>query len=258
MPRWFASELLGTFVLVFLGTGAVATSVAYDAPAGLFQIAAVWGGAVTVGIYLSAAGSGAHLNPAITLASAAFRGFPMRRVPGYVAAQFAGAFLAACCVSLLFDGGLAAFEESRHITRGAPESVATAKCYGEYFAEPVAHGTAFLAEFLGTALLALAVFGFTAKGNPSGPGALVPPAVGLTLTALICVFAPLSQGGFNPARDLAPRAFSALAGWGALPFAHNGIAWLTVYVVAPVLGGLAGAAVATGLFREVAEGGERG
>ena len=250
MPKWFLSELAGTFVLVFFGTGVVATSIAFDAPVGLFQIAAVWGCAVTAAIFLSAHHSGAHINPAITLAFAAFTDFPKKRVPGYIAAQFIGAFLAACAVSLLFNNGFAAFEEARHITRGTPESVATAKSFGEFYAAPITTLNAFGAEFIGTLLLAFAVFGFIAKGNESGPAALTPLAIGLTLTALICVLAPISQGGFNPARDLAPRLFSSLAGWGKIPFSTNGHAWLTVYVIAPCLGSLCGGFLATRLFRQ--------
>ncbi len=259
-PKWFASELLGTFLLVFFGTGSVATAVALGAPVGLFQVAAVWGLGLSVAIFLTAHHSGAHLNPAITLAFAAFGGFPKGRVPGYLAAQFTGAFLAAGAVYLLFGGSIAAFEDAHHITRGAPGSEASAMIFGEFFPNPdgsplteaaretVPHGTALFAEFLGTLLLALAIFGFTARENASGPGALTPLAIGITLTALISIFAPLTQAGFNPARDLSPRLFSSLAGWGKIPFGTNGIGWLSVYVLAPCAGACCGAAIANRLF----------
>ena len=113
----------------------------------------------------------------------------------------------------------------------------------------VSHGRACFAEVLGTALLALAIFGFTAKENSGGPGAMVPFAIGLALTALICIFAPLTMAGFNPARDLAPRVFSALAGWKSIPFSTNGIGWLTVYVISPCLGALAGGFVSRRLYK---------
>ena len=120
--------------------------------------------------------------------------------------------------------------------------------FGEYYSKPVSQLNAFCAEFLGTLLLALVIFGFTAKENKSGPGPMTPVAIGMALTTLICVFAPLTQAGFNPARDLAPRFFSAIAGWGNLPFTHNGIGWLTVYVVAPCCGALTGAWIGNFLF----------
>jgi glycerol uptake facilitator protein len=98
-------------------------------------------------------------------------------------------------------------------------------------------------------LLAVTVFGFTARTNSTGPGLLTPLIIGCTLTTLICVFAPLTMAGFNPARDLAPRIFSSLAGWGSLPFTVNGPGWLIVYVLAPVAGAIPGAALADALHR---------
>ena len=159
-----------------------------------------------------------------------------------------GAFIAAAAVFFLFEGKITQYEESNHITRGTPESIATARMFGEYYSEPVSQVTAMCAEFLGTMLLALVIFGFTAKENKSGPGAMTPVAIGMALTTLICVFAPLTQAGFNPARDLAPRFFSAIAGWENLPFTHNGIGWLTVYVMAPCGGALTGAWIGNFLF----------
>ena len=253
---WVQGELLGTFLLVFFGCGSVATSVALGANMGLFQVAIVWGLGLTVAIYLTGALSGAHLNPAITLAFVVCQGFPVRRALAYVGLQFTGAFLAAAAVYALFGGAISAFELENGLVRGNSGSEASAMIFGEYFPNPgakpltedtrqiVSHGTACFAEALGTALLALAIFGFTSRRNEGGPGALTPIALGLTLTTLICIFAPLTQAGFNPARDLAPRLFSSLVGWKDIPFSTNGLGWLTVYVVSPcigaVLGGLAG------------------
>ena len=253
MKNQFYGELLGTFLLVFFGCGAVATAVSVEAPVGLFQVAIVWGLGLSVAIYLTGGLSGAHLNPAISLAFAVFTAFPYRRLPLYFSAQFLGAFLAAAAVYGLYGGCINAFEETAGIERGMAGSEASAMIFGEYFPNPggkaieakaqaqVSLGRAFFAEFLGTALLSLTIFGMTAKTNSAGPGALTPIAIGIALTTLICIFAPLTMAGFNPARDLAPRVFSSLAGWGAIPFTVNGIGWLIVYIVAPCGGALAGA-----------------
>jgi len=261
MPRWFSGELIGTFLLVFFGCGSVATAVALDAPVGLFQVAAVWGLGLSAAIFITAQASGAHLNPAITLAFAVVRDFPKSRIPGYLFAQFLGAFAAAAMVYALFGGAITRFEQARGIERGEAGSEASAMIFGEYFPNPgampltdearqgVPHWRAALAEFFGTALLALAIFGFTAGGNRSGPGQMTPLAIGFTLTTLICIFAPLTMAGFNPARDLGPRLFSSLAGWDSHPFQVNGIGWLTVYIVAPCLGAVAGAATADAVYR---------
>lgn len=261
MPRWFSGELIGTFLLVFFGCGSVATAVALDVPVGLFQVAIVWGLGLSVAIFVSAGASGAHLNPAITLAFAFVRDFPKARILGYFAAQFLGAFAAAAMVYLLFGGAIQRFESQNGIERGKPGSEASAMVFGEYYPNPgakpltegasavVPHWRAIAAEFFGTALLALAIFGFTNRENKSGPAAITALAIGFTLTTLICIFAPLTMAGFNPARDLAPRVFSSLVGWGSLPFTVNGIGWLTVYVLAPCGGAFLGAVIADGVYR---------
>ncbi len=258
--HWFLSELLGTFLLVFFGCGAVATAVALAAPVGLFQVAIVWGLGLALAITLTGPHSGAHLNPAITVAFAVWTDFPKNRIAGYFAAQFAGAFLAAAMLYAMFGPAIAVFESVNGIERGMPGSEASAMIFGEFFPNPggsswgenapatVGPMQALLAEFLGTAFLALGIFGLTAKGNPFAAGKFTPLAIGLLLTALICVFAPVSMAGFNPARDLAPRIFSALAGWKGYVFTANGSGWLTVYLIAPVVGAVAGGWLGRQLF----------
>ena len=263
--HWFTAEVIGTFILVFFGCGSVATAVALGAPVGLFQVAIVWGLGLALAITLTGPHSGAHLNPAITLAFAAWTDFPRQRIIGYLGAQFLGAFLAALVVYGLFGPAIEAFETREGITRGAPGSEASAMIFGEFFPNPggqpwteatraaVPAPQALLAEFLGTAFLALGIFGLTAESNPFRSGRLTPLAIGLLLTLLICLFAPLSQAGFNPARDFAPRLFSAFAGWGGYAFSANGLGWLLVYMVAPVAGALAGGWAGCRLFTRSAE-----
>jgi glycerol uptake facilitator protein len=106
---------------------------------------------------------------------------------------------------------------------------------------------AIFVEALGTAILALVVLGVTDENNKSRPQVLTAAIIGLTVTILISLFGPLTQAAFNPARDLAPRLFSDLAGWGSVPFTANGHGWLTVYVLAPIVGAVAGG----GIYRRV-------
>jgi glycerol uptake facilitator protein len=107
--------------------------------------------------------------------------------------------------------------------------------------------TAFLAEVFGTAVLLFVICGVTDERNPSRPGILTAAVIGLTVTLLISLLGPLTMACFNPARDLGPRIFSSLAGWGTVPFTVNGTGWLTVYILAPLLGGLLGA----GLYHKI-------
>jgi glycerol uptake facilitator protein len=258
---WFAGEFFGTFLLVFFGCGSVAAAVLTGAQVGIFQVAIVWGLGIATAIYLTGALSGAHLNPAVTCALATSGRFPARRMAGYIMAQFAGAFAAAAVLHAVFAGPLLAYEQAHGIVRGAPGSEASAMIFGEFFPNPggrplteamramVPPGAAFFVEALGTAILVLVILAVTDERNAARPRELTAATIGLTITLLISLLAPLTQAGFNPARDLAPRAWSALAGWGSVPFAVNGWGWLTVYVLAPLVGGQAGGILYRVFFR---------
>ncbi|QDU96376.1 MIP/aquaporin family protein [Lignipirellula cremea] len=262
----FLAEALGTFLLVLFGCGSVHAAVLTGAQAGLWQVAIVWGVAIMAAIYVTGAVSGAHINPAITLALAVWGKFSWSKVPLYITAQMVGAFLAAAALFVAYGPYLAAKEEQQQVVRGGPGSIITAMCYGEYFPNPgylaageeplsaaelekfptfVSPPVAFGVELLGTAILALVVFAVTDPRNAGAPAAnLAPVFIGLTVAALISILAPLTQACFNPARDLGPRLFAFLAGWGpaAIP-GPNGIGFVTVYLVAPILGAIVGAGV---------------
>jgi glycerol uptake facilitator protein len=107
---------------------------------------------------------------------------------------------------------------------------------------------AFAAEVIGTAVLLMVILGTTDPYNRDRPQILTAATIGLTVTLLICLMGPLTMACFNPARDLGPRLFSSLAGWKLIPFTANGTGWLTVYIVAPILGGLLGGAIYRAFF----------
>src|ERR671923_2811652 len=130
------SEMLGTFVLICFGDGVVAMAVAalnqsgrgaeiFAASGDWLIIGWGWGLAVTFGVYVAGGISGAHINPAVTLAFAARRGFPWRKVPGYIAAQLVGAFLGALLVYIVYKGAIDSYERANDIVRGDPSSVTT-------------------------------------------------------------------------------------------------------------------------------------
>lgn len=252
IPKWIIGELLGTFVMVFFGCGAVTSAVTSDALVGVFPVAIIWGLGVVIAIYLTASLSGAHLNPAVTVTMAFFHHFPKSRILPYILVQCLGAFLAAATVYLVFSEPLREFENANQITRGMPGSEGSAKVFGEYFPNPGPTGltvesraaismpSAFAAEMIGTALLLMVILGINDPKNTAMPSVFIAPTIGLTVTLLICLLGPLTMACFNPARDFAPRLFSSLVGWRGIPFSTNGWGWLTVYIVAPTLGGLLG------------------
>ena len=261
VPGWFIGEFFGTFLLVFFGCGSVCTAVTTGAQVGVFQVAIAWGLGIATAIYLTAALSGAHLNPAVTVSLAVWSGFPKGRVLPYVLAQVCGAFVASAVLYLVFGDALREFERANGIVRGQAGSEASAMMFGEYFPSPGGHpltaearrrmsaGAAFGAEAIATAVLLLVICCCADERNRARPQELTAATIGLTVTLLISLVGPLTMACFNPARDFGPRVFSALAGWGGVPFRVNGAGWWTVYIVAPVVGGLVGGGIYAAWFR---------
>lgn len=253
--REVIGEMLGTFILVVFGCGSVAVSVLFDAHQGLMQVALAWGIGVVLAIYLTRHLSCAHLNPAVTLAMVVSGRMAVRKLPLYCAAQFAGAILGGLVLYALFAPSIGAYESAHGIVRGTAESVKTAMMFGEYYPNP--GGTAVVSlplaigvEAFGTFILVLMIFALTEGCNVGRPDeALAPVFIGLTVTSIICLLAPLTQAGLNPARDLGPRLVALMAGWGSAALPDRVGGFLHVYVLAPLLGG----AVAALFFVRVLE-----
>jgi glycerol uptake facilitator protein len=242
-PRLYAeliAEFLGTFVLILFGTGVVAMVVLFPTKnqgetihGGFTNITIGWGLAVTMGIYIAGKISGAHLNPAVTVALAVFRGFPWSKVIPYSIAQTAGACAAA---ALVFWNYLPAFRQADPLLEH------TAGVFTTFPAFPGMPQAGFLDQLIGTALLVLLIFAITDELNMPPGVSLAPLMIGLVVVAIGMSFGGMHGYAINPARDFGPRLFTVFAG-----FRNNGLTdgthvwWIPV--VAPLLGGLAGAAI---------------
>lgn len=243
-----AGEFIGTALLVLLGNGVVAGALLTGSKshgAGWMAITAGWASGVFVAVFCVAGTSGAHINPAITIAFASLGIFPWESVPSYIVAQLAGAFTGAAFVWLAYWAHWSRTEEAE-LKRAAFCTSPAVRCYPANF----------LTEAIGTFVL---VFGVLAmKTASAGPlnGSVVPVdlgALGALPVALLVWGIGLSLGGptgyaINPARDLGPRIAYTL-----LPVAGKGpadwtYAWVPVF--GPVVGGLlaAGAYAALGRF----------
>ncbi len=240
----FIGETLGTFIMVLFGCGSVAVTVLFNAHKGLMQIALAWGIGVTLAIYLTRHLSCAHLNPAVTLAMWIGKRMVARKVPAYLTGQFTGAILAGLIIYLLFGPSISAYESAHNIVRGSAESIQTAKMFGEYYAAPgslaiVSMPLAMAAEALGTFLLLLMIFALTEGCNVGRPNdSLTPMFIGLTVTSIIGLIAPLTQAGLNPARDFGPRLVAWIFGWGSAAFPDQYGGFFFVYILAPIIGGM--------------------
>ena len=240
LPAELIAEFLGTFVLILFGIGVVAMVNLFPSNTpgeiihgGFTNVTLGWGLAVTMGIYIAGSISGAHLNPAVTLTMAVFRGFSWPKVLPYCFAQTAGAFVAA---ALVYRNYLPAFRAVD------PEKTHTASVFTTFPAFPEILHAGFLDQVIGTGLLLLLVFAITDEFNsPPGP-ALAPLMIGLVVVAIGISFGGMHGYAINPARDFGPRLFTVVAG-----FHNNGITdgvrvWW-VPVLAPLLGGLIGGAI---------------
>ena len=237
LAREAAAEFLGTFVLLVFGTAVVAQTVLSGNTAGsILEIHIAWGLAVTMGVYVSAGVSGAHLNPAVTLAMAVRGGFPWRKMPAFVAAQFAGAFVASAVTFFTYRDAFRAFDGGvRQVTGAHP----TAGIFATYPQPYLSIFGGFVDQVVGTALLLLVICALTDQDNFAPPARLGPVLIGLSVVLIGETFGFNAGYAINPARDLGPRLFTFVAGWGAEVF-RAGNNWWWVPVVAPCVGGVAG------------------
>lgn len=222
----FLGELLGTFMLILMGDGVVANVSLNKSGmkgAGSIQITFAWGLAVMLPAFIFGAASGAHFNPALTLALAAGGNMDWAEVPVYILGQFAGAILGACLVYLLFKGQFDATEDPK--TK-----------LGVFSTGPSVPnvGLNLLSEIVGTFVLVFAILGV---GNVAG----IASGVEKLLVFGIIVSIGMSLGGLtgyaiNPARDLGPRIAHAILPIKGKGSSNWGYSWIPV--VGPVIGAM--------------------
>ena len=256
------AEFLGTALLIAFGDGVVAMAVAalnssgraassttiFQASGDWLLITWGWALAVTMAVYVAGGVSGAHINPAVTLAFATTGDLPWWKVVPYWIAQVAGAFVGAIVVFLDYAPAIGAYEKAAGIVRGTlggpQDSTATfsifatfpAKYYNGNLLGPL------FDQILGTFLLLLIIFAVVDKLNLSPGSNLGPFVIGLSVAAIGMSFGANAGYAINPARDLGPRLFAALAGWGQV--AMPGIdSYFWVPIVGPLIGGVLAASV---------------
>jgi len=238
LARQLAAEFLGSFVLIIFGVGVVAQVVLSGGTAGNYlSINLAWGLAVTMGVYVAGGVSGAHMNPAVTLALAVHRQFPWKKVLPYSLAQVAGAFCASAAVFAVYWEALARFDGGVRQIAGPHGTAGIWATYPQPFLSTFPGG--FIDQVLGTALLVLLVFALTDGLNLAPAANLAPVLIGAAVVLIGECFGFNAGYAINPARDFGPRLFTAIAGWGPQVFraANN---WWWVPIVAPLLGGVLG------------------
>ncbi len=238
------AEFFGTMVLLLFGDGCVASFALFNnslpSPANPFfaqnwvVIMLGWGLAVMLGIYVAGAVSGAHINPAVTLAFAARGKFPWNKVLPYWAAQVLGAFIAAAILYFVYHGAI--------VANTAPGQNVAQAVGGVFYTSPkpfVGTFGAFCDEFVGTALLVGLIFAIVDARNQPVQANLNPLIIGFLIVAIGASFGLNTGYAINPARDFGPRLFMAIPSGGYSFVANNYYFWIPI--VAPLLGGVAGA-----------------
>jgi glycerol uptake facilitator protein len=237
------SEAVAMFIIIGMGDSAACMVTLYD-PSPYKQaywgVCIAWGLAVTIAIYVTGGVSGAHANPAVSLAMVLFRGFSWRKMIPYWLAQVAGAFAGAAVVYLMFSPVIDHFNAVNHLTRAGDGGAA-----GVFFTHPGLAITplhALMDQVILTAFLMLGIFAVTEERNVLAPqgnaGALI---IGLLVALIGASAGYLEAWALNPARDFGPRLFAYVTGWGAQAFPSPGNYWW-VPIAGPLMGGVVGAA----------------
>jgi glycerol uptake facilitator protein len=275
MRRWrwqrttwgeLVSEFLGTGIIIAFGDGVVAMAVAAlnqsgRGKTGLLSagdwllIAWGWGFAVCFAVYVAGGVSGAHLNPAVTLALAMRRGFAWRKVPSYWAAQIVGAFAGAALVYFNYRYAIGSFEHAQKITRGAANSVPTFSIFATF---PASYFHSWFGPFadqvIGTGFLIMFIFALTDEYNAPVKANLAPLLIGFAVVAIGISYGANAGYAINPARDLGPRLLAWIQGWKsiAMPGDYGNVnTYFWIPIGGPLVGAAIGALLYDGLIRDV-------
>ncbi len=260
MPeKWlgkYIGEAIGVFLIVLFGCGLIFSAILFNGIGDLLSAGLGWGFAVAIAVYAAASLSGAHFNPAITLGLAITGRFPWSHVLQYWVAQIVGGVLGGLALVAFFWDALLGFAEKNALTvSGAAGSEKLAMMLVPYSPHPWIVGIdqaaydavpiwrGFLAEALCTMILMAFILILLEKRSVNAPaGWFFPISLGVLVTMIVMIDAPLTMTSLNPARDLGPRIVAWFMGFGsvAFPGTREGLS-LVVTAVAPMVGGAAGA-----------------
>jgi glycerol uptake facilitator protein len=264
--NWFGNyigEAIGVWAIIFFGDGLLHVAILHGQVTALWQASIGWGLAVALAVWFGAALSGAHYNPGVTLALAWRRGFPWKQVVPYIIAQIIGGFIGAATLGVMYSSDISAFIAANNIVKTEASGLLLALMYCPYTPHPAMFGLVDaasaaaantsaaqfvpwwlggIAEFICTAVLMGSILNLLDDKQAFKPGALFPLILGLVVTMLVFVEAPLTMISMNAARDLGPRIWLLLMGYGrwAFPGLQGGGSTLATTLF-PTLGALFGA-----------------
>ncbi|HZD74804.1 MAG TPA: MIP/aquaporin family protein [Actinomycetota bacterium] len=233
-----SAEMLGTFTLIIFGVGVVAQTVLTPFTAGAQSIHWAWGIGVVMGVYVAGGISGAHINPAVTLAFAVRRGFPWAKVLPYWVAQTVGAFLAALVIRWNYFEAFNKFDPAK----GVKSQLVFSTLPGNN-ALDVSQLGAFRDQIIGTAMLVMLVLALVDTRNLAPSANMGPFLIGLIVVGIGMALGADAGYAINPARDFGPRLASWITGWSNAWNDQRGDFYAWVPILGPFIGGVLGAFV---------------
>lgn len=245
------AEFVGTMFIVIFGVGAVISAIVFDV-GDLWHVTVLWGFGIAFAILVAGSISGAHLNPAVSLALALFRPkqFPFKKLLPFWLAQYLGGFIGGAINLMLFEPAIMTYEKTNNLERNS--SVVTASGFGEYFPAPkaipadqlfqsVSAGYALLIEAFGTGMLMFMILVLTdSRQRMLRHKDMFAFYIGFVIATLMTLYGPITQVGLNPARDFGPRLVAVMAGWYNVAMTGRGQGFW-VYIIGPKLGAPIGA-----------------
>ncbi|KAJ7484488.1 putative aquaporin 4 [Mycena latifolia] len=241
------AEFLGVAVLIIFGAGvncqvllSSVTGVASSPKGDYLSVCFGWAVGLSLGVWVSNGISPGHINPAVTLAMATWRGFPWKKVPGFILAQVLGGFIGAALVYANYSHAIDIFEGGAGV-----RTLKTAGVFGTYTLDYLPAGSAFFSEAFGTAVLVLVILATTdaARGAARPPAGLFPLVIFATILGISTALGMQTGFALNPARDFGPRLLSAAVGYGGQVFSYRRQYWLWTGWLGPVVGAQVAAAV---------------
>ncbi|KAL0579421.1 hypothetical protein V5O48_002592 [Marasmius crinis-equi] len=240
--REAAAEFAGVMLLVIFGSGVNCqvglssnTGVASSPKGDYLSVSFGWAVGLAIGVWVSAGISGGHINPAVTLSLAIFRGFPWRKVPIYIIAQLLGGIVGAAIVYANYFHAIDIVEGGRGV-----RTLATAGFFGTFAADYMTNVSCFFSEFLATAILILVILAVTDKRNSPPPYGLLPLVVFILTLGIAACLGMETGFAINPARDLGPRILTSMVGYGSAVYSFRNQYWIWCPVLAPIFGAMAG------------------
>ncbi|MFP5022785.1 MIP/aquaporin family protein [Pseudonocardia phyllosphaerae] len=236
------AEFAGTMILILFGAGVVAQVLTTPdgSKGGHDAIAWAWGFGVMLGVYVAGRVSGAHLNPAVTLSFAVYRGFSWKKVAPFVVAQTLGAFVAGLIVRLTY---------ADLIRKVDPNLTETAGIFSTSPGDGVSIPTAFLDQVVGTAILVFVIFALTSPRNKGPLANMAPFMIGILVVGIGMAWGTNAGYAINPARDFGPRLASFVTGYDTAWVTDQGTPYWWLPIIAPIIGAVVGG----GLFQVLIE-----